>query len=98
MSFGINMRALNEPYPISKITGCWSMQLLFVVQPTYGWSIKGCYILGLLRRIREIEMERDKAITLKKIQREFMIALINIMLVVFIWSKFWINNNVTLVY
>ena len=44
-------------------------------------------ILGLLKRIKDIEGERNKAITMEKMQRKFIIVLIVIMFVLFVGSK-----------
>ena len=44
-------------------------------------------ILGLLKKIKDIEGERDKVITMETIQRKFMIVLIVIMFVLFVGSK-----------
>ena len=44
-------------------------------------------IFGLLKRIRDTEGERDKAIKMENMQRKFMILLIGIMFVLFVGSK-----------
>ena len=44
-------------------------------------------ILGLLKRIKDIKGERNKAITMEKMQRKFMTVLIVIVFLLFMGSK-----------